>query len=235
MAVVDVGTAVARTISRLTGFAGKAYTQQIWFKCLSYPGTGAGNGFIGVYQMDAAWGSDTQAPGVEGPFVSAFIQAGDTDNGPESNISAVGPNFTGWQCVFFVVDASGNATIYTATETATPAVFLTFTLPNVTSNLYVGEAGAADNRNGKYAECKVWSVALTGAQVAAEWASLTPVLTSGLFSYWSGANGTTIGQDTSGNGHNWTVVGSGFTTDTDLPNPVLPGSNGLFFGSGTTS
>lgn len=62
------------------------------------------------------------------------------------------------------------------------------------------------------ANIRVWSVALTSAQLFAEWGSATPVVTTGLLANTPLATSTSLG-DTTGNGHSWTALGVITTTD----------------------
>lgn len=69
---------------------------------------------------------------------------------------------------------------------------------------------------------KEWSSgSLTAAQILAESAQVAPIVNTGLTNYLSCQVGSTVGQDLSGTGHNWTVTGT-ITLNADEPNMALP-------------
>ena len=68
----------------------------------------------------------------------------------------------------------------------------------------------------------VFSEARNQSQTLAQSASTTIVDSTNLYSFCSCATGTTIGQDTSGNGRDWTTSGAGLTLNSDEPSIALP-------------
>lgn len=86
-----------------------------------------------------------------------------------------------------------------------------------TSTFYIGKDGYNSTVLGSIACVKVWTAALTSAELAAERLSVTPVRTASLWASWSFANGVQT-NDESGNGHTLTITG---TPVTDTAGPPL--------------
>lgn len=75
---------------------------------------------------------------------------------------------------------------------------------------------ASESYNGRLAYVRVWTGALSQAQVEAEWASTTPVVTSGIWADWPLTDATDL-TDHSGNGRNLTAGTTAVTTEADPP------------------
>lgn len=79
----------------------------------------------------------------------------------------------------------------------------------VASN-YIGSwEGGSDAPDARYAACKIWTVALTADEIASEMRVVRPVRTANLFGWYPmfGATGEQ-GRDYSGNGYDFTTVGT---------------------------
>lgn len=70
--------------------------------------------------------------------------------------------------------------------------------------------------NGEIAQIRIWSSELSQAQIEAEWASSTPVISSGLYANWPLTNATDL-TDTVASRVLTTPNGTGQTTGTDDP------------------
>jgi hypothetical protein len=70
--------------------------------------------------------------------------------------------------------------------------------------------------NGRLAYVRVWTTELTQVQIEAEWASATPVITSGLWASWPLTDSTDL-TDHSGNGRNLTAGTTAVSTEADPP------------------
>lgn len=75
---------------------------------------------------------------------------------------------------------------------------------------------ASEFFNGRLAYVRVWSTQLSQAQVEAEWASASPVVTSGLWADWPLTVASDL-TDHSGNGRNLTAGSTAVTTEDDPP------------------
>lgn len=91
--------------------------------------------------------------------------------------------------------------------------------------------------NGRLAYVRVWTAELTQVQIEAEWASSTPVITSGLWASWPLTDSTDL-TDHSGNGRNLTAGTTAVSTEADPPlSANVTGTAAAAFGglSGTAS
>lgn len=79
-----------------------------------------------------------------------------------------------------------------------------------------GTSDPAEWFNGRLAYVRLWSVELTQAQIEAEWASASPVVTSGLHADWPLLTAADL-TDHSGNGRNLTAGATAVTTEADPP------------------
>jgi hypothetical protein len=84
---------------------------------------------------------------------------------------------------------------------------VTATGPSDANTLHIGGDGFGDFLNGSVAAVKIWTVALTDAELQAEAATYAPVKTSGLWASYSFRNGLQTTDD-SGNGRTLTQVGT---------------------------
>ena len=83
-----------------------------------------------------------------------------------------------------------------------------------------GPADSSEVFNGRLAYVRIWTTELNQAQIEAEWASTTPVVTSGLWADWPLTDSTDL-TDHSGNGRNLTAGGTAVSTE---DNPPIGGS-----------
>ncbi len=95
----------------------------------------------------------------------------------------------------------------------------TVTGPSDTNTFYIGADSFGGWLNGSVAAVKIWTVALTDAELQAEAATYAPVKTSGLWAAYSFENGPQT-NDESGNGRTLTAVG---TPTTDASGPPISG------------
>lgn len=72
---------------------------------------------------------------------------------------------------------------------------------------------------GKMAGIKIYSAVLNGTEIATEYASFVPVRTSNINGYYPMKDAASVGRDDSGQGNNFTVVGT-FATSYDEPLPT---------------
>lgn len=82
-----------------------------------------------------------------------------------------------------------------------------------------GPADAAEWWNGRLAHVRLWAVELTLAQIEAEWASPTPVVTGGLWADWPLSTAADL-TDHSGNGRHLTAGSTAVTTEDGPPLPT---------------
>lgn len=200
-------------LSRACGGAAN-FTITGWIKALAWNlGQDAA-----VYALTGTAASPTDGVGIEkhGVGGTLYFLAGNVVGGPEPDYTTPGTSYAGW--IFFAhVVSAGTFTTYLGVAGGSPVVHATGSCAAI-DNAYVHNpfssppTGAA-----KYAAIKTWTAALSSGEVAAEFSSKAPVRTSNIHSYLSCDNGSTIGADQSGTGNNWTQVGTGFTTDADLP------------------
>jgi hypothetical protein len=170
-----------------------------------------------AYLLDGTAASPTDGLGIEkhGVGGTLYYALGNVVGGA-SDYTAQGTSFTGWLFVALVV-SGGTFTAYAGIEGGSPSVHATGSM-GVVDNAYIHNPFAGPpTAAAKYAAMKTWTAALSAGEIAAEFGSKAPVRTSNIHSYLSGDNGSTVGTDQSGAGNNWTQVGTGFTTDTDLP------------------
>jgi len=83
------------------------------------------------------------------------------------------------------------------------------------TRMEVGANNSDEFLNGLVAYVRVWDAQLTRAELEAEMRSLTIVRTANINTAFTGIGGS--GTDVSGNGRNWTLVG----TDASLDEPVI--------------
>jgi hypothetical protein len=77
-------------------------------------------------------------------------------------------------------------------------------------------ADASEPFNGRLAYVRVWTAELTQVEIEAEWASATPVVTSGLWADWPLTDATDL-TDHSGNGRNLSAGSTAVSTEADPP------------------
>lgn len=77
-------------------------------------------------------------------------------------------------------------------------------------------ADSSEPFNGRLAYVRVWTTELTQVQIEAEWASTTPVITSGLWANWPLTDSADL-TDHSGNGRNLTAGSTAVSTEADPP------------------
>jgi hypothetical protein len=224
MSYVNTTTAPNTAILHIaSGLSAKAHAFTFWFKATGDASHGSFNKPVGIVASvgDASANADTDAWGVEGNGpADSLVYLGNIDAGPEAQISGTAASLLGWVFGAGVVDSSGNLTLYTGNETTSPTTFNpggAATVTGTVSDFFLGRPGSPGvNASGKYSSIKIWQTTLTGTEIATEWASKAPVK-SGVYTYLSCDNGSTIGADQSGNGNNWTEIHTGLTTDTDVP------------------
>lgn len=89
--------------------------------------------------------------------------------------------------------------------------------------------------NGRLAYVRVWTAELSQAQIEAEWASTTPVVTANLWANWPLTSSADL-TDHSGNGRNLTAGTTATSTEADPPlSSNVTGTASAAFGSLTAS
>lgn len=214
------------TSALLTRTVGLGHITMFWGRTLSYPAS-----FWALLYAPANFdtlqiGSD---PGNPNPATTLNIEAGGT-----AQLVATGSN-TSWVFVCAVADDTvafnyqvfwrfeGETTLHSGTLGSKSAGgFVELWLMN--------NPPASNNIHCRVTAYKEWTAfnnlgtgATLTANVLAESAQNAPVITAGNCNYLSCAVGSTIGQDTSPSGNNWTVSGT-ITTNADEPNMnIAPG------------
>ncbi|MFJ2000260.1 LamG-like jellyroll fold domain-containing protein [Streptomyces chartreusis] len=159
----------------------------------------------------ATWA--TGSDGISGP--NYFTGGGSVSNSTNMAVGA-------WRKI--AISCSGTtgksyvATVGGATEVDSGTVGV-----GTPDGLTLGGRAPADSSepfNGRLAYVRVWTAELTQVQIEAEWASTTPVVTSGLWADWPLTDSTDL-TDHSGNGRNLTAGGTAVSTE---DNPPLSGS-----------
>jgi hypothetical protein len=198
-----------------SGLATPAYTLTFWIKATAY---GSGAQIAPALYVTTGGTTPTDGLGVEDEGSGTDeLNVGNIVGGPEI-LSGLGANFFGWTFYAFQVSAGGAWAVYQGTETLTPSVLVSGAGLAMATDLYLGSPFGNAVQNGSYDSVKYWRAALTTGQILAEAQRNAPQLATGLYSYLSCDNGSTVGLDQSGGGHNWTVSGA-FATNTDTPEP----------------
>ncbi len=183
-----------------------------------------------------AWAMVRVDTNANATLTRTYVVVGDSTafNGATSSDGLGGPNyFTGggtvtattgfavdaWRKVAFTCNATTGhiyvATVGGATEHVSGTVGGAATPTGIT----LGGRSAADSTeffNGRLAYVRMWSSQLNQAQVEAEWASTTPVVTAGLWASWPLLVHTDL-TDHSGNGRDLLVGATSTTTEADPP------------------
>lgn len=138
--------------------------------------------------------------------------------------------------VFLALSLSGtNLALYSCKEGAvaltTRAALTTWPAAITQASLLFDTFIAAKN-GAKFTSVKVWSAPRSAAQLLAESHSRAPVDATNIYSYLGCAVGSTIGQDQSGNGNNWTITGAGLSLSPSEPSGWQSTASSLFFGAG---
>ena len=97
-----------------------------------------------------------------------------------------------------------------------------------------GPADSSEVFNGRLAYVRIWTAELSQAQIEAEWASTTPVVTSGLWADWPLTDSTDL-TDHSGNGRNLTAGGTAVSTEDNPPIGGAVTGSALFAFGGLTA
>jgi hypothetical protein len=123
-----------------------------------------------------------------------------------------------WYRIAYTITTGGTGTFYTAAATGSVDVASGAAATTQRDLHTVGLSGDGSGEfwNGRIARVRVWSAALTQAQVVAEWASTTPVVTSGLWADWPLASASDL-TDHSGNGRHLTAGSTAVTTEAGPP------------------
>lgn len=161
----------------------------------------------------------TSGDGLGGP--NYFTSGGSVSNGTNMAVGA-------WRKV--AVSCSGTtgksyvATVGGATEVDSGTVAV-----GTPSGITVGGRAPSDATewlNGRIAHLRIWTAELSQAEIEAEWASATPVRTSGLWADWP-LTGAGDLNDASGNGRHLSAGSTAVTTE-DGP-PITAGARPATF------
>jgi hypothetical protein len=123
-----------------------------------------------------------------------------------------------WYRIAYTITTAGTGTFYVAAATGAPTV-VSGPAGSTQRDLHsVGLSGDGSGEfwNGRMAYVRVWAATLTQAQIVSEWASTTPVVTSGLWAAWPLTSASDL-TDHSGNGRNLTAGSTAVTTETPGP------------------
>lgn len=121
-----------------------------------------------------------------------------------------------WQHVAMVRESTTSCKVYVdgvLAITNTSSIFLRSAATNWSIGFAV--AGGTDVNNSRFADCKVWSTALTVGEIETEMPTQAPVKTSNLWGYYPLSVHTDL-DDYSGNGRHLTGYGT-LTTEDDPP------------------
>lgn len=146
-----------------------------------------------------------------------------TDNNGETPF-VTGSN-TNWIYCCQVTTIGVGVTLYYRFEGATSLSSVSIAAVDETPSytelaLIVGQFGNAGHMRMSLFRQYTSASSLTPTQILAESASTTPIVTANLNCTMSCAFGSTVGQDTSGSGNNFTVLGT-ITTNVDEPNIAI--------------
>lgn len=126
-----------------------------------------------------------------------------------------------WHRIAYTVAADATAHFYTAAATGSVTDVSgtggSFTA-GTTHTIGGHPASSPEWFNGRIAHVRVWAAALSQAEVVAEWASATPVKTSGLWAAWP-LDGAADLADDSGNSRTLTAGSTSVTTEDGPPVP----------------
>lgn len=192
------------------------FTICMWFW---YPSViGAGN-WQGLWELTHNTGQNNHFYAEWGNEASQIDVWGD-DSLPVAGLATTAAT---WHFYAAVMNSSENATQYIAAATAATissasgACGHNVTAPallRLSETIYGGE-----DFDGRYAAVKVWEAELTADEIARERWSIKPQRTANLYGWWPMFPGSTERlRDYSGNGHNWSVVG----TVVDEVHPPVP-------------
>lgn len=171
--------------------------------------------FATIGRLHASSGSSTVATwaagsdGLSGP--SYFTGSGTVSNSTNMAVGA-------WRKI--AISCSGTTgksyicTVGGVTEVASGTVGV-----GTPDGLTLGGRAPADSSepfNGRLAYVRVWTAELTQSEIEAEWASTTPVRTSGLWANWPLTDSTDL-TDHSGNGRNLSAGSTAVSTEADPP------------------
>lgn len=131
--------------------------------------------------------------------------------------------------IYFLVvtkDAAGNVKAYVGTEAGGALSTVTGAVTNIATysgDGYVGGNAYGDYLNGRMWGWRLWDVALSDAEVDAEYTAATAARTANLRAQWLLDNATTPGTDSSGNGRDLTNAGGSWALEAG---PTLPTGSG---------
>jgi hypothetical protein len=153
-----------------------------------------------------------------------LYSASGTATGPTmtaGNWYRVGYTLTGTSGKLYMIGATGTTVLYTATITpgGTPTG-CTFGARSPTD--------ATEYCDMRLSQARIWSSVLTQAQIEAEWASTTPVVTAALFANWPLTVATDL-TDHSGNVHHLVANATTPATEAEPPNGPTFRPSSFFF------
>lgn len=167
--------------------------------------------------------------------VASFLCSSGGTNGPILGTTggSVGPYVAGgsgslpagvWRRVGFTINA-GSCTIFWGDDafgaTATMSGAVATGQPTGVGVAGRGPADASEWFNGRLAHMRIWSAVLSQTQIESEWASVAPLVTSGLWAAWPLSSAADL-NDASGNGRHLVAGSTAVTTEDGPPlGPVL--------------
>lgn len=196
-----------------------------------------------------AWAMIRIDSNLNATFARTHVVAGDSTsfNGATSSDGTGGPNYftaggtvtattnfvvDSWRKIAFTCSSTTGHVYVAAVGGATEHVSGTVGGAATPTGITLGGRSAAstdEGLDGRLAYVRVWSTALSQAQIEAEWASTTPVVTSGLWADWPLTVHTDL-TDHSGNGRNLVAGSTSTTTEADPPVATLGVGTGLLGG-----
>jgi hypothetical protein len=169
-----------------------------------------------IVRLHAAGGASTAANGAtstDGLGGPNYFTAGGTVT------ATTGMAVAAWRTVAWTCTGTTGKVYVAIPGNATEVVSGTVGGAATPTGITVGGRSATDDTeefNGRLAYVRVWSSVLTQGQIEAEWASTTPVVTSGLWASWPLLTHTDL-TDHSGNGRDLVAGGTATTTEADPP------------------
>lgn len=136
----------------------------------------------------------------------------------------------GWYRVAVSIASSGGTSstgvLYTAAATGpVSSTSGTVSSNNDADHIAIGGRGAGDSSewfNGRVAHARMWTAALSQAEIEAEWGSATPVRTSALWADWPLTSASDL-TDHSGSSRALTAGSTAVTTEGDPPTGIYTG------------
>lgn len=189
-AIIGSGQNLYRTNASGVLNHASAYTWMAWFKSTT---SGVWQGLLSYYASDSLW-------------ETAEIQSNNTWFAGTNSNNSGGGTFSAntWYHVALVRSGS---TVYLHLNGAAALLTINVGADTMSPEMVMGDwkHTGSDQFIGRISYARAFTTALTAAQITAEKNSTTPVITASLWGDWPLQSN---GNDTSGNGRNWSASGS---------------------------